>query len=96
MLVQMFSAGSGLQESLDVSCCVVIVLVQGQVEDGLVAHLLPVVLVQVVVDLPGGLQGVSEASEVIVLQAPSQLALKHQTNQTSTARDRPGQLYCLS
>ena len=44
-------------------------------EDGLVAHLLAIVLVQIIVDFSGRLQSISEASEVIVLQTPSQLAL---------------------
>ena len=64
-------------------------------EDGLVAHLLAIVLVQVIVDFSGRLQSISEASEVIVLQTPSQLgldiALQISTNWTFTLKDRSDQ-----
>ena len=62
--------------NLNVSCGVMIILIQSKVKDGLVADLLPITFVEVVSNLHGGLEGVLEAPEVIVLEASSQLALK--------------------
>ena len=53
-----------------------VILIQSKVKDGLVADLLPITFVEVVSNLHGGLEGVLEAPEVIVLEASSQLALK--------------------
>ena len=53
-----------------------VVLVEGEVEDGLVAHLLAVLLVQVVPDLHGGLQRVLEPAEVVVLETSCELTLR--------------------
>ena len=52
-----------------------VVLVEGEVEDGLVADLLAVLLVQVVPDLHGGLQRVLEPAEVVVLETSCELTL---------------------
>ena len=52
-----------------------VVLVEGEVEDGLVSHLLAVLLVQVVPDLHGGLQRVLEPAEVVVLETSCELTL---------------------
>ena len=52
-----------------------VVLVESEMEDGLVSHLLAVLLVRVVPDLHGGLQRVLEPAEVVVLQTSCELTL---------------------